>query len=255
MRFGDNFAFKQANKYCDQYTDNVATVEGVGKKTILLLSITTLVSLIMIGMILNLGYLPIFLYPVSVIFTFVVQIIMCFSPRKAKALSIPYAISEGLTIGVLCGLLEVALPKQGLAIAGSALIITLSVFIVGLILYARGFINVGRRFYTFLICTSVGLGIGCIFMLIISVISIFTGGIGFFEMYYTSPLAILISVLLCVIASLYLIASIANADNMIKYGADKDLEWFAAYAITLNVIYLFLEVLRLILRIVARNRD
>ncbi len=255
MNFGNNFAFKQAEKCYEGDINNVATVEGIGKKTLLLLSITLITSLLMISIILRNGFLPLFLYPIAVIFTVVVQIIMCFSPRKAKSLSIPYAISEGLTIGVLCGILEVALPNQGLLIAGFALVITICVFIVGLILYTKGYIKVGRRFYTFLICASIGTFVAFILMFIMSLVTLFTGGPSLFEMFYSSPLYLLVSVFMCLIAALYLIASIANADRLVKYGVEKDLEWFGAYAITLNVIYLFLEVLRLILILVARNRD
>ena len=71
----------------------------------------------------------------------------------------------------------------------------------------------------------------------------------------STSVIILLTILPCGFASMYLIASIANADRMVKSGIDKDLEWFGAYAITLNVIYLFLEVLRLILILVSRNRD
>ena len=112
MNFADNFAFKRAEKCYSGCRDNVATVEGIGKKTLLLLFITLITSLIMIGIILNNVFLPVFLYPVATIFTVVVQIVICFSPTKAKGLSIPYAISEGLTIGVLCGILELALPSM-----------------------------------------------------------------------------------------------------------------------------------------------
>lgn len=255
MNFGNNFAFKQAEKCYDVNMSDTATVEGIGKKTLLLLFITLITSLFMIGIILKNGFLPIILYPIAVIFTFVVQIIMCFSPRKAKSLSIPYAISEGLTIGVLCGVLEIALPNQGLVIASLALVITICVFIVGLILYTKGYIKVGRRFYTFLICALIGTSVAFLVMFITSMISMFIGGTNLFAMLYTSPLYILLSVFMCLIAALYLIASIANADRLVQSGADSDMEWFGAYAITLNVIYLFLEVLRLILLLVARNRD
>ena len=93
MTFGNNFAFKQAEKSYERDFNNVATVEGIGKKTLLLLFTTLITSLLMIGLILNKGSLPFILYPISVIFTVVVQIIMCFSPIKSKFLSIPYAIS------------------------------------------------------------------------------------------------------------------------------------------------------------------
>lgn len=68
---------------------------------------------------------------------------------KAKSLAIPYAISEGLVIGCLCGLLEVALPNMGLKIASIALLATLSIFLAAIFLYTKKVIKVGNRFSWF----------------------------------------------------------------------------------------------------------
>lgn len=255
MNFGRNYAFKKAESFIDDTSLDRASQKGISKKTLLLLVITFITSLFCIGTIIINGTFPILLYPISVIFTTVVQIIMCFNPRKAKSLAIPYAISEGLTIGVLCGLLEIALPGEGIVIAGYSLVITLSIFIVGLILYSKGFIKVGRGFYTFLICSSIGICISTFSMGLLNLVTWLISGVSLYGLFFSSPIAILVSLFMVIIASMYLISSIKNADNLIKYGASKDMEWYGAYAITLNVIYLFLEVLNLILRIVSRNRD
>ena len=61
---------------------------------------------------------------------------------------------------------------------------------------------------------------------------------------------------MCIVATMYVIFSFSVADNLIEAGADKDMEWYAAYAITLNVVYLFIEILRLLLILFSRqSRD
>ena len=55
------------------------------------------------------------------------------------------------------------------------------------------------------------------------------------------------------VATLYVIVSFDNATQIVDSGADKDYEWYASYAITLNVIYLFFEILRLILIILSNS--
>ena len=79
--------------------------------------------------------------------------------------------------------------------------------------------------------------------------------VNLYSLFYMSGLGLVCSIVMCIIASMYVIVSLSNADEMIEAGASKVYEWFAAYAITLNVIYLFIEVLRLLLIIVSRSRE
>lgn len=257
MRVGNNYAFNRffknkTDEMNDQYQLENATVEGVGSKTLILLFTTLVTSMIFIGLTVRFG-INILLYIFSGIFTFVLQLIICFSPRKAKSLAIPYAVSEGLVIGSLCGLLELVLPGMGLQISGIALLVTLSVFAGAIFVYRKGYITVNRRFRGFLLAFSLGaLIFSCVFG-IMSLITFLTSGINLWSMFYFSGLGIIGAVIMCFIAALYVIASLGTADQLIQSGASKEYEWYASYAITLNVIYLFLEILRLILLIVQRT--
>ncbi len=257
MRVGSNYAF---NRYFNNQNDSIdaeyqlenASVEGVGSKTLILLLITLFTTMIFITLSLKTG-IHMISYVIAGIFSFIVQIIICFSPKKAKTLAIPYAISEGLIIGILCGLLELVLPEMGLQIAGIAFLVTLSVFAGAILVYRRGYITVNHRFKGFMLSLTFGILIFSAIFSILSLISYFTMGINLYSMFYFSGLGLICSVVMCIIASLYVVTSLGIADQMIQSGASKEYEWYAAYAITLNVIYLFLEVLRLILIIVQRN--
>lgn len=257
MKIGNNFAFNSYYKNHEtvdgMYELENATVEGVGNKTLLLLMIALMTSMLFIGVTIRMG-VNIFAYIVAGIFTFVLQLIMCFSPLKAKKLAIPYAISEGLVIGSICGLLELVLPEMGLQIAGIALLATLSVFVGAIIVYRKGIIKVNSRFRRFLFSFTIGILIFSAVFGILCLITFFTTGVDLWTMFYFSGFGLIGAIVMCFIASLYVIASLGTADQLIASGASKDYEWYAAYAITLNVIYLFLEILRLILIIVQRSR-
>lgn len=260
MRVGNNYAFNRffknkSDTMHNQYPLENATVEGVGTKTLILLFTTLITSMIFIGCTIRFG-MNILLYILAGIFTFILQLIICFSPLKAKTLAIPYAISEGLVIGSLCGLLELVLPEMGLQIAGIALLVTLSVFAGAIFVYRKGYITVNHRFRGFLLAFSIGaLIFSCVFG-IMCLVTFFTSGIDLWSMFYFSGFGILGAIIMCCIAALYVIASLGTADQLIQSGASKEYEWYASYAITLNVIYLFLEILRLILLIVQRtNRN
>lgn len=256
MKIGNNFAFNSYYKNREtidgMYELENATVEGVGNKTLLLLTITLMTSMLFIGITLRMG-INLFAYILSGIFTFVLQIIMCFSPLKAKKLAIPYAISEGLVIGSICGLTELVLPGMGLQISGIALLATLSVFVGAIIVYRKGIIKVNSRFRRFLFSFMIGALIFSAVFGVLCLIAFFTTGVDLWSMFYFSGFGLVGAIVMCVLASLYVIASLGTADQLISSGASKEYEWYAAYAITLNVIYLFLEIFRLILIIVQRS--
>lgn len=258
MRIGRNYAFGSFyNQQETTYTDinyETATYTGIGIKSCLLLGITFIVTLFMIAWVLAVRRLPLGIYLLAFISTIVLQMITIFKPTKAKQLSIPYAIAEGLVLGCLCGLFEVALPGEGLAIAGSALSITLSIFLGSLILYSVGIIKVDHKFMGFFITLLVGVGIFIISITLLGIILSLTNGISLLGLFYSSDLAMIVSVILCVVASFYVIMSLNEADQFVKNGYEKTYEWYAAFAILINVIYLFLEVLRLLMILAARNK-
>ncbi len=257
MKIGNNYAFNryfknQSNVVENNFELENATVGGVGTKTLILLLTTLITSMLVIGITIRVGA-NIFLYLGAFVLTFILQLIICFSPLKAKSLSIPYAISEGLVIGSICGLLELVLPDMGLQIAGIALLVTLSVFTGAIIVYRKGLIRADNRFYGFLLAFTFGAAIFSVVFGIMAFITFFTSGINLWAMFYFSGFGLLIAVIMCVVAALYVVASLKTADQMIQSGASKDYEWYASYAITVNVICLFLEILRLIIIIVGKS--
>ena len=58
-----------------------------------------------------------------------------------------------------------------------------------------------------------------------------------------------------IISSIYVFITIQQTDDIVSSGINKVYEWYAAFGVTLSVIWLFLEVLELLLRIAIRNRD
>jgi uncharacterized YccA/Bax inhibitor family protein len=57
------------------------------------------------------------------------------------------------------------------------------------------------------------------------------------------------------VASIYSVISLDSAHNIVKAGLDKNYEWYASFGIILNIIWLFYEVVRLLLIILSRSRD
>lgn len=257
MKLGNNFAFnKLKNESINiEFNYECATTQGVCFKTGILLGITFLTSLFMLAIILKTGSFSLFLYLIVGIVATVLQIIININPLKAKSLAIPYAISEGLVISCLCGLVELALPGNGLVISGLALLITLSIFLAAVFLYSKRIITVGFRFRSFLLIAGLGVIVFSVFFSLLAVALFFINGMNLYSVFYFSGLGVVVSLFMCLLASMYVIYSLSVADNLISSGVEKTMEWYAAYAITLNVIYLYIEILRLLIILFGRKNN
>lgn len=255
MNLGNNYAFRKA--YEGEHSSHVATSKGIGLKSTLMLFCTFISALFVMlnltSIFDTLGFSALYCYMAILVADGILQLIICFIPSTTKVLSIPYAICEGLMIGALVGLLELIIPGEGIALAGLALIITIAIFLAGSILYTTGIIKVGYRLRGFLFSAILGI---CIGSLIVSIVSIFAPS--FVDMVFyssNSTIGLIISVVLVVLASLYTVVSLDNANQIVKSGVDKKYEWYAAFGITINVIWLFLEVFRLLIILYDRKNQ
>lgn len=255
MRVGNNFVFKKAADFSCE-SANKATMKGVCFKTIFLLLVTiasAVVSMalgsvdhIATGGIMLVGYI------LSPLLTLVLTLVMSFAPKTARILSVPYAIFEGLAIGSIAILLMFALGgKEAGLLLGLALFITIAIFLAGAILYSTGIVKVTTKFRRFMFIMLIGLFVSTI---AISIVSFFSSS---FASMFTgnSTLSIVISIISIIIASAYTLISFDNANSIVEASLDKNYEWYASFGIVLNIIWLFYEILRLLLIIVSRSRD
>jgi uncharacterized YccA/Bax inhibitor family protein len=244
----NNFVFRRAAAYSSEYTDNVATAKGVSIKTFTLIFVTMIATLFGIFVLGPIGVMSLYL-PI-VIADIVLLLIMTFAPATTKWLSIPYAVLEGLMIGAIVGILEIALPGLGFSIGATAFVATMVIFLVASVLYLSGAIRVTNKLRKFMFTAIISLALAS---LVISIMSIFSPGIAYVFSY--GPIAFLIAIIYVVIASVYVVLSLDNAYNVVDNGLAKEYEWYAAFGILINIIWLFYEILRLILIIVSRSRD
>lgn len=245
-----NLAFRRLAKM-RELTDNPASIKGIIGKSGILLAITLVSALLSIYILKDFSFV---LYLPLILVDLVFMLIMCFVPKACKVLSIPYAIAEGVMAGAIALLLEYAWPGYGLAIAGVSLIATIVIYLVATILYVTGVIKVTAKFRAVLFTMMISLFIiGILLFLAFLIFPVFMSA--FYVLIEYSGLSILISIFYVILASLYCILSMDNAVQIAESGIDKDYEWYAAFGILINVIWLYYEVLRLVIRIVSRVRN
>lgn len=249
-KYGYNTVFRRVTEYgCA----TPATMTGVAKKSVIMLIMALLSALICIKFVGPLGTTSLgiifFGYLISPFLTFILSMIMSFSPIAAKTLAIPYSILEGISIGSLAGLLTAVLGETGGLIVGLAFVVTLSFFLGAAVLYCTGIVKVGSGLRRFAFVSILGLLISS---LMISIVGLFNSQIiNFF--YYDSNFALIIAIVYVIIAAVYSLISLDNAKRIVDAGIDQNYEWYAAFGIVLNVIWLFWEILRLILIIFSRS--
>jgi uncharacterized YccA/Bax inhibitor family protein len=175
---------------------------------------------------------------------FITALITTFSPRRSAITAPIYAVLEGLFLGAISALFEARFP--GLVMR--AVLLTFGVFGVMLMLYRSGTIQVNNKFRTIIIAATGGIAL---VYLVSFVVSMFGVNISF--LYDSSPLSIGISLFVVAIAALNLILDF----DMIVQGsyaqAPKYMEWYGAFGLMVTLVWLYLELLRLLSKLASRD--
>jgi uncharacterized YccA/Bax inhibitor family protein len=158
--------------------------------------------------------------------------------RKANAVtSLLYAAFEGMALGAISKVFE----QQWPGIVVQALLGTVMVAVGVLIVYKTGAIRVTPRLYRMVFAATLGI-VGL--MLVNAIAYLFTSdGLGIRS---GGALAIIFSLVCIVVAAFNLIIDFDVVEQGIKNGADEKFAWFASFGIVLTLVWLYLEILRLL---------
>jgi len=160
------------------------------------------------------------------------------------AIVLSYAALEGLFLGAISFLIAnftVSGTSAG-ALIGQAILGTIGVFFGMLVVYKTGAIRVTPKFTRMLVASMIG---ALVLMLGNAVISMFGSHDG-------GPLrnggttAIIFSLVMIVIAAFSFLLDFDSADQMIRAGAPEKAAWGIALGLTVTLVWLYLEILRLL---------
>ncbi|MBO7238223.1 MAG: Bax inhibitor-1/YccA family protein [Elusimicrobiaceae bacterium] len=184
-----------------------------------------------------------FMWPI-VIGAFVVAMIVIFKKTAAPLLAPVYALAEGLALGVI----SAAYQAQSAGIVGQAIAITLLVFGVMLFIYRTGIIKVNRTFITGVVAATGGIAL---FYLISLVLMLFGVNVAYFSS--NSGWAIAINVFICIVAAMNFLIDFEFINQLTsQLSAPKYMEWYAGFSLMVTLVWLYLEILRLLGR--SRSR-
>ena len=171
-------------------------------------------------------------------------ILLYFKPRLAKFVGPVYALAQGFFVGALSKMYETFYDGIVVQAAGA----TIGVFAVMLVLYRTQIIKVTDRFRQIVTTATLGL---MLFYGVTFVISLISGSSPSF---FSSPslLGIGFSVLVAGLAAMNLALDFDFIDKGVERGLDKDFEWYAAFGLLVTIVWLYLELLRLLSKLRER---
>lgn len=178
-----------------------------------------------------------------IILGFVVALIQIFNKPSSAYLSPIYAILEGIALGVISLIFE----RQYPGIVVNAVFITIAALICMLAAYKSQIIRATPLFKKVVILSTLTI---CVVYIIDLILNVFTGG-AFPYIHSSGWGGIGISLFVVVIASLNLIIDFDMIARGASSGAPKYMEWYGAFALMVTLVWLYLEVLRLL----AKMRD
>lgn len=169
---------------------------------------------------------------------FVLALITIFSPRNSHITVPLYAVAEGLFLGGISS--KLSFLYNGIVI--QAVLITMATVFLMLTLYRSGVIRATPRFRKIILIAT---GSIAIVYLINFAFSMF-GAMGIPAIYSSGPLGIGISLVIVAVAAFNLVIDFDNIENGAKMGLNKKFEWFAAFGLMVTIIWLYVEILRLL---------
>jgi len=169
---------------------------------------------------------------------FITALVTVFKKEWSPVSAPVYAILEGLFLGGISAIFERSYP--GVAI--QAVSLTFAVLFVLLFAYKFGVVRATRGFKLGVIAATGGIALVYLVNMVMSL---------FFHtqmtiLYSSTPLGIGISLFVVVIAALNLILDFDMIETGARAGAPRFMEWYGAFGLMVTLIWLYLEILRLL---------
>lgn len=182
---------------------------------------------------------------------FICGLIISFKPTTAKWLSPAYGLLEGLFIGAISAIINDQFKVKYPNIVLEAVVLTFAVAFAMFLLYNFRIIKPTQKFRA--IVSSCMLGIG-IFYFAWVMLGFFGIHMSFMSWNDASPLGIGISLFVIIIAAFTLIMNFEQIEVGEQMGAPKYMEWYSAFGLLVTMIWLYVEILRLLSRL-SSNRN
>jgi len=177
---------------------------------------------------------------------FILAIVTIFKKEWAPITVPLYAILEGTLLGGISYMYN----SSYNGIVTNAILLTVGVLVSLLIAYRSGYIKATENFKLGIFAATGGIAI---VYFINFIMGFFGSGLGVMSINNASPLSIGFSVVVVIIASLNLVLDFDFIEEGAEKGAPKYMEWYGAFGLLVTLIWLYLEILRLLAKLNSRR--
>ncbi|MFD7867945.1 Bax inhibitor-1/YccA family protein [Streptomyces sp. NPDC057682] len=174
----------------------------------------------------------------AALIAFVLSLVQSFKRTPVPALIVAYAAFEGVFLGVISSAVSTYI---GPGVVMQAVMGTMCVFAGVLLAYKMRWIRVTRRFYGFVMAAAMGF---MLLMVVNLLFAVFGGGDGLG--FRSGGLGILFGVIGIILGACFLAMDFKQVEDGIAYGAPREESWLAAFGLTMTLVWIYLEMLRLL---------
>ncbi len=174
---------------------------------------------------------------------FIVALITIFNKKAAPFTAPLYAVCEGVFLGAISSLFE----KQFPGIVFQAILLTFGTLGSLLLAYTSRLIKVTENFKLGIVAATGGIAL---FYLVSIILGFF--GVQIPMIYGSGPIGIGFSAVVVVIAALNLVLDFDFIEQGAEQGAPRYMEWYAAFGLIVTLVWLYLEILRLLSKLNRR---
>ncbi len=174
----------------------------------------------------------------------IAALVTVFRPQSSGISAPIYAVLEGLMLGGLSAVFESMYSN----IVMRAVALTLAVFAAMLFFYRSGIIKVTKKFMMGVLAATAGIAL---VYLVSFIAGLFGAQLGF--LHGNSNFSIGFSLVVVAVAALNLVLDFAFIERTAEQGAPKYMEWYGAFGLMVTLIWLYLEILRLLSKLASRE--
>ena len=231
---GDVFDRERANE-----SEGVMTIQGTVNKTFVLLLLTVITASWVWAS--PVARMPLVL-PAAII-GLIVAIVTIFNKSKSGIIAPIYAAVEGIVVGGISAFFE----KQYPGIVMQAVALTFGTLFCLLAVYKSRLIKVTENFKLGVFAAT---GAVCLIYFVSIIMGFFGARIPL--IHDSGPIGIGFSLVVVCIAAINLVLDFDFIENGAKVGAPKYMEWYGAFGLVVTLIWLYLEMLRLLAKLRSR---
>jgi uncharacterized YccA/Bax inhibitor family protein len=184
----------------------------------------------------------------SLIGALILSFVISAAPRTAPFLAPVYAILEGAVIGVVSWFIPQYFNKAPEGMVLQAVGLTMGISAALLITYSLGLVRIGSTAAKAICVACAGVCIYYTVVLVLNLCGVPYASLG----WQTNWLGIGFSLLVVVLASLALVLDFQCIEAGVERGAPKHMEWYGAFSLMVTLVWLYIEVLRLLSKLNRR---